>query len=113
MEEDSNANPRDPFEGKKIKLASTAGIDLFTEVGEELMREVFGFEPGEYLITDETSLADFEGVNEMELPDIHKKIRDLYGIDVSDTGHGNLLEILGRVHRAKYGRPSGGNRVRL
>ena len=78
---------------------------MFEDIAEDFMERIFGFKPGEYLITDESSLADFTGVEEMELADIQKKILDVYGVDVSDTGYGNLVEIIMRIHHARYGKP--------
>jgi hypothetical protein len=105
MIEDDNIIPSGPFKGKKIKFASTTGIDMFLEIAEDFMERIFGFEPGDYLITDESSLFDFTGVDEMEMPDIHRKIQEEYDLDVSDISSGNLLEIFMRVHRKKYGPP--------
>lgn len=92
-----------PFKGKKIELASTAGIELFEDIAEEFMFRIFGFEAGDYLITDESSLRDFKGVDEMELADIQRRIRRVYGLDVSDLASGNLLEIFVRIHERQSG----------
>ena len=61
---------------------------------------------GDYLITDESSLFDFTGVDEMEQKDIQQKIREVYNVDVSDLISGNLLEIFARLHYRRYGGPS-------
>lgn len=79
---------------------------MFWEVAEDFMRRVFDFEPGDYLISNESSLFDFTGVDEMELKDIQQKIREVYGVDVSDLASGNLLEIFARLHYRRYGGPS-------
>lgn len=60
-------------------------------------------EPGSYLITDESSLRDFQAVEDLELADIHRKIREIYGVDVSDIVSGNLVEVFARIHRQTYG----------
>ncbi len=67
------------------------------------MNKVFGLEPGEYLISDESSLYDFTGLDEMGLTDVHKKIQEVYNIDVSDIKSGNLLEIFKRIGDSKGG----------
>ena len=95
-----------PFKGKRIEFAPTTGIDMFREVAEDFMRRVFDFEPGSYLISDESSLFDFTGVEEMERKDIQQKIREVYDVDVSDLASGNLLEIFARLHYRRYGGPS-------
>ena len=63
---------------------------MFREVAEDFMRRVFDFAPGSYLISDESSLFDFTGVDEMELKDIQRKIQEVYDVDVSDLVSGNL-----------------------
>ena len=103
MNEDETIIQSGPFKGKKIKLASMAGIKLFEEIAEEFMFRIFGFEAGEYLITDESSLRDFTGVDDMELADIQRRIRRVYGLDVSDLASGNLLEIFVRIHERQSG----------
>jgi len=92
-----------PFKGKKIELAPTTGIDRLRSISEDFMTKVFGLEPGEYLISDESSLYDFTGLDEMELPDINNKIREIYNIDVSDIKSKNLLEIFRRISDSKSG----------
>ena len=94
-----------PFKGKRIEFASTSGINRFREISEDFMNKIFGLEPGEYLISDESSLYDFTGLDEMELPDIHKKIQEMYNIDVSDIKSRNLLDIFRRIGDSKSGAP--------
>ena len=106
MEDDDHIIPSGPFKGKRIKFAPTTGINMFEDIAEEFMERIFGFKPGEYRITDESSLTDFTGVDEMTLTDIQNKVREVYGVDVSDMGHGNLVEIIMRIHHARYGKPS-------
>ena len=101
MNEDSKIIPSGPFKGKKIEFAPTTGVDRFWDIAEDFMRRIFGFESGDYLITDESSLFDFTGVDDMEIADIHKQIRDVYGLDVSDIESGNLLEVFRRIHDRK------------
>ena len=101
MNEDSRIISSGPLKGKKIEFALTTGIDRFFEVSEEFMKKIFDFGPGEYLISDESSLHDFTGLDEMELSDIQKKIQDVYDIDFSDIESGNLLEIFTRIHHKK------------
>ena len=99
MNEDSKTIISGPFKGKKIEFAPTTGIDRFFGISSEFMKKIFDFEPGEYLITDESSLHDFTGLDEMELSDIQIRIRDEYRIDVSDIESGNLIEICTRIYK--------------
>ncbi len=106
MNEDSRIISSGPLKGKKIEFAPTTGIDRFFEISEEFMKKVFDFGPGEYFISDESSLHDFTGLDEMEFSDIQKRIQDVYDIDVSDIESGNLLEIFKRIHNKRYAAPS-------
>lgn len=87
-----------PFKGKRVEFASTTAIDTLENIAEDFMLNIFGFEPGQYLITDLSSLHDFVGVDDMEFVDILARIRDVYQMDVADLPSGNLLEILKRLH---------------
>ena len=98
MNEDDKIMTRGPFKGKRIEFAPTTRMDQFWEIAEDFMRQIFGFEPGQYLITDESSLFDFTGLDGMEITDLHKKLQDVYELDVSDIPSGNLLEIFTRMH---------------
>ena len=99
MNEDDKVIPSGSFKGKKIVFAPTTGVDMFLEISEDFMKSIFNFEPGEYLITDESSLFDFTGLDEMEIKDINGRIRDVYNLDVSDIESGNLLEIFKRIYQ--------------
>jgi len=103
MKNNSRIIPSGPFKGKKIEFAPTTGVDRFRAISQDFMNKVFGLEPGEYLISDESSLYDLTGLDEMELPDIHNKIRKIYNIDVSDIKSRNLLEIFKRISDSKSG----------
>ena len=92
-----------PCKGKRIELAPTDELDMFRSFPDEFMEEIFCMEPGSYLITDESSLRDFQGVEDLELPDIYRKIREVYNVDVSDIVSGNLVEVFARIHRHTSG----------
>ena len=105
MSEPERIIPSGPFKGKKIVLAPTDGVNAFGDVAEEFMGAIFEMEPGSYLITDESSLHDFEDVEEMDWQAIHAKIRSVFDVDVRGVPAGNLLEIFARIHRDRYGPP--------
>ena len=99
MNEDSKIISSGPFKGKKIEFAPTNGIDRFFGISKEFMKKIFDFEPGEYLITDESSLHDFTGLDEMERTDIQRRVQDEYGIDISEIESGNLIEIFKAIYK--------------
>ncbi|MDP2322015.1 MAG: hypothetical protein Q8O42_22085 [Acidobacteriota bacterium] len=87
-----------PFKGKKIEMASTAGVDLVRDVAADFMREIFEMEPDDYVISDKSELGDFVGVADETLDAIQARVRRVYGLDVSGIPHGNLLAIFVRIH---------------
>jgi hypothetical protein len=91
MNNDSRIISSGPFKGKKIEFAPTTGVDMFLKISD---------------ISDESSLHDFTGLNEWDLTDIRKKIRDVYDLGISDIESGNLLEIFKRIHNKLYNAPS-------
>ncbi len=101
MDEKDGIIPSRRFKGKKVELASTAGIELFDEVAREFMLQIFGLESGDYLITDESSVGDFAGVEDLQVFDIVEKVRRVYGLDVSDLQSGTLLDIFMRIHEQR------------
>jgi len=103
MGEEEYIVPSGPLKGKKIEMASTAGVHMFEEIAREFMLQIFGLEPGAYLITDESSLRDFVVADDMKLADIHRKIEGVFSLDVSDLKSGKLLEIFVRIHERQSG----------
>jgi len=102
MKENDKVISSGPFKGKKIEFAPTTGVIMFPDISEDFMKKIFNLEPEQYLISDESSLFDFTGLDEIELTDIQKKIQDVYDLDVSDISSGNLLEIFMRIHHSKF-----------
>jgi hypothetical protein len=75
---------------------------MFLKISDEFMNKIFDFAPGEYLMSDESSLYDFTGLDEWDLTTIQKKIQDVYDLDISDIKSRNLLEIFKRIHNKRY-----------
>ncbi|MBI4263105.1 MAG: hypothetical protein HY657_01910 [Acidobacteria bacterium] len=100
MNDDSRVLRKGPFKGR-VEFASTVGIESFQEIAEDVMLNIFGSEPWDYLITDLSSLHDFAGVDDMAPRDMLAKIRDVYGLDVADLASANLLEIFRRLYEQR------------
>ena len=97
-----------PFKGKRVECTPTTGVETLENIAEDFMVEIFGLEPGNYLITDLSSLHDFVGVDEMEIGDMLTRIRAAYGLDVADLPNGNLLEIFRRLYEHQANGRRGG-----
>jgi len=103
MNKISRIIPSGPFKGKKIEFASTTGVNKFLKISVEFMKNIFDLFPGDYLISDESSLYDFASLDERDLTGIQKKVRDICDLEISDIESGNLVEIFKRIHNKKYG----------
>jgi hypothetical protein len=94
-----DAMPR-PGTRVPIEFASQARILENSAMVEEFLKSVLGHE--EAWISDESSLWDFalgDSINEY-----FEKIRDLYGVDVSNISNGNLADIIDRIAQSKQNR---------
>jgi hypothetical protein len=90
-----------PYKGKKIVCASTEGVDSLRHVAVMFIKRIFKLEPDAYFITDEARLRDFTDFGSGDVTPILRKIKRIYGLDVSDIANGNLLEIFRRIEQKK------------
>jgi len=88
---------KNSMEVKKIEFPSTKKIDKFGPLLPEFMEKIFGIKS--YLVTDESSLYDFD-FTLAKSPIVHntnrilKKIKKIYGIDVSKVKNLTLHGVL-------------------
>ena len=94
-----------PLKGKRVELAPTTGVEALETIAEDFMLNIFSFEPGDYLITDLSSLYDFVGLDDMQTGDLLARVTQVYGFDLADLPDGNLLEIFKRVHERQSRAP--------
>jgi hypothetical protein len=92
--------PSLPRPGTKvpIEFAASERVSQHSELGKDFVKRVLGVDWA--WISDESSLWDFhENETNQNLTD---KIRNIYGVDVSDISSGNLADIFDRIlkHRA-------------
>ena len=85
-----------------IELAPTVEIEQYEPLANEFFEKILAMNYNECLVTDESSLWDFHSEETNE--EYHRKIVEVYGVDVSDIESGNLVRIFKRV-RAQ-GRPA-------
>lgn len=79
----------------EIELAPTVEIEPYEPLAAEFFEKVLAMNYGECLVTDESSLWDFHGEETNE--EYHRKIVEVYGVDVSDIESGNLVQIFKRI----------------
>lgn len=82
-----------------IEFASQERVGAHAELAEDFIHRVLGLESA--WISDESSLSNFhfEETNGA----LVAKIREVYGVDVSDMESGRLWEIFDRIERVKPG----------
>jgi hypothetical protein len=90
---------------KKIEMAPQISVDQFKDIAVDFMPKIFDMDYADVLITDESSIWDFD----FEFPDDCKKpvkhntknyllkIKEVYGIDVSDVEELLLVKIFERI----------------
>jgi hypothetical protein len=81
------------FAGKKIEFATQTNINRNKTLAQEFVYRIFDIQGA--WISDESILWDFDP--EATEEDIHLKIKNAYGIDVSDITSGNIVEIIERI----------------
>jgi hypothetical protein len=81
----------------KFEFAPIEGIEAHAETANRFLTEVLEFHPDDpVFISDESSLTDFDGVLG-EGVDLAERVKQVFGVDVSDIENGNLLKIFERI----------------
>jgi hypothetical protein len=76
-----------------IEFAPSSRVDADPELADDFIRRVLGLDWA--FVSDESSLWDFHTGETNDV--LMAKIRDRYGVDVSDIGSGNIATILSRI----------------
>ena len=85
---------------KEIELISQILVDQYEDIANDFIPKIFGVD--KFLITDESSIYDFnfeivDGKIKRETEATLKKIKEVYGIDVSDIEDLLLIKIFERI----------------
>jgi len=92
---------RGAFKGKKVTYASTDRVEEFRKLAGDFMVEVFDFLPGDYLITDESSLRDFTELASSDTSPIWFRITEIYAIGRADVPSERLVDIFAEIQRRR------------
>ncbi|SRR6266487_5785868 len=92
---------RGAIKGKTITYASTDRIEDLRRVADDFMMEVFDFLPGDYLITDESTLRDFTEFASSETSPIWRRITELYAFGRADVVSERLVDIFAEIEARK------------
>lgn len=80
------------FDPSRITFASQDGVDQFESLAREFLPAILGYDFGDTMITDESSLSDFRGLCETREDfdawerKVLQRIEDRYGVRPPDTG---------------------------
>lgn len=87
-----------PRPGRDVPLsfASNEGIKKYSNLTNDFFKKIIDARYSEVFLSDESSIWDF--VMDDTLDQYYKKIKDIYGVDVSDTD-GNFLEIFKKINK--------------
>ncbi len=81
-----------------IQFAPTTRVSADIELHDDFIIRVLGFAPGSpVFISDQSSLGDFGDEN--YVAELQKRIREIYGVEVSDLKSGLLCEIFERIQK--------------
>lgn len=92
---------RGRLKGKKITYAATDRVDDYRQLASDFMTEVFDFLPGDYLITDESTLSDFTEFGASDTSQIWSRITEAYVVDKSDAPSEKLVDIFAAIQRRR------------
>lgn len=92
---------RGPLKGKSFELAPSERVEAFRHVADDFMLEIFDFLPGEYLITDESSLCDFADTGTSDTAPLWQLITDRYAISRNDVPSERLVDIFAQIEARK------------
>jgi hypothetical protein len=89
-----------PFAGYKGRMASTGSIEALQEIADDFMWRIFEWAPGEYFISDDSMLSDFE-LDKVELASLRQKVSDIYNLDFARLQSDYLVDIFSVINEAK------------
>ena len=87
--------------GKKVTYASTDRTEEYRKVADDFMMEVFDFLPGDYLITDESSLRDFTDFATSDTSLVWCRIAEIYRIEKADVPSERLADIFAEIDKRR------------
>lgn len=88
---------RGAFKGKSVTYAPTDRMEEYRRVANDFMMEVFDFLPGDYLISDESSLRDFTDFASSDTSPIWRRITEIYRIGKADVPSERLVDIFAEI----------------
>jgi hypothetical protein len=89
------------FKGKRITFADSDRVEEFYDISAEFMEKIFELLPGEYLITDESDVADFTDAGSSDSSELWIRISEAFDIDRSELESGRFVNIFAEIARRR------------
>ena len=97
MTKGSRKFARDAYTDKQIEFAPAERVEALRRIADEFMMEIFDFLPGEYLITDESSILDFTDFGSSDTSGIWGLIKETYALEKTDVPSEILADIFAEI----------------
>jgi len=81
----------------EFELAPQFSVEQYEDIAQGFFPRILDMDYDDVLITDESSIYDFDSGEEDATKGILRKIEDAYGIDVSDVEDLLLVKIFERI----------------
>lgn len=85
------------FEGKEIEFSTDDRVAAAAPIADDFMFEIFDLDFGEYLITDESALADFTDFGCSDTGPFWNSIRARYAVGPEDVCSDKLVDIFDAI----------------
>jgi hypothetical protein len=92
---------RGAFKDKKVTYAATDRVEDYRKIAGDFMAEVFDFLPGDYLISDESSLRDFTEFASSDTSPIWRRVTEIYSIAKAEVPSERLVDIFAEIRRRR------------
>jgi hypothetical protein len=80
-----------------LRFAASGRVDAYADVAQRFLREVVRTDPGTTFLSNQSSLWYFTSTDTIE--PLQLRIREVFGVDVSDIEDGSLVRIFERIDR--------------
>ncbi len=86
---------------KTIAYASTDRIEAFKQIASDFMLEIFELMPGDYVISDESSLRDFTAFGSFDTAEIWRLINESYDIARDQVRSEKLIDVFSVIEQRR------------
>ncbi len=93
----SRPDKHEPHVVRSIVITPQTRIGLYEDVAKDFIEEIVGFDYARVFISDRSSIWDFSDLRDEGEDSVFRRIKERYGVDVSDIEDGILVRIFERI----------------